>query len=128
MGKAVYDILRENGATWITVPGDFTKRVTTDKKQLFVSLAPGCDKVIAYCKLPSGDFIKALCLPYGFSIPRNVSHDDVVANLCVAYPELNAKDVFELKNKYEERIALAYIDSLQSIIVYGMVEGEDRIL
>ncbi len=125
MGKAIFDILRENGANWVECSGDFTKRVTSDGIQVFLSLSPSGYILVTYCELPFGDFFKYFQLPSGINIPREVSHEDIVAKLRLTYPSLKSEDVFEIKNTWGERISLALIPSPRVLAVYGMVDGED---
>ena len=125
MGKAIFDILRENGASWVQCTGDFTKRVTSDKVQVFLSLSPSGYILVCYCELPSGNYFEWLELPTGIKIPKDVTHDDIVNKLRLTYPSLKSEDVFEIKNKWGEKIALSLIPSSRVLAVYGLVDGKD---
>ena len=125
MGKAIFDILRENGANWVNDSGDFTKRVTSDKVQVFLSLSPSGYILVAYFELPFGNYFEWLELPTGIKIPEDVTHDDIVAKLQLTYPTLKSEDVFEIRNAWKERIAVTLIPSSRALAVYGIVDGKD---
>ena len=78
MGKAVFDILRENGANWVNCSGDFTKRVTSDRVQIFISLSPSGYLLTTYFELPYGNFFKDMELPKNCKVPAEVSHEEIV--------------------------------------------------
>ena len=125
MGKAVFDILRENGANWVNCSGDFTKRVTSDRVQIFISLSPSGYLLTTYFELPYGNFFKYMELPKDCKIPAEVSHEDIVSKLQLTYPMLKSEDVFEITNRWGEKIALALIPTSRVLAVYGVVYGED---
>ena len=120
--KAVFDILQENGADWINVPGDFTKRVTSDGIQVFLSLSPTGDRLACYFETPQESCFKIHHLPlslfiFDYLVPTN---DQIVNKLCASYPWISIGSVFHMKNKYGSTIALTIAPSADRIVVFGL--------
>ncbi|MBR3162738.1 MAG: hypothetical protein IKF17_01380 [Clostridia bacterium] len=126
MGKAVFDILRENGATWIEVPGDFTKRITDDKVQVFLSLSPNGDKLVSYCEFQFGKVFKQFDLPLNLSIPKSLSYNNVVANIRNKYLWVNPSNIFMMKNRFNDQIACTIHPFAYAIIIYGILDGKEH--
>ena len=125
--KAVFDILQESGADWINVPGDFTKRVTSDGIQVFLSLSPTGDSLACYFETPQGSCFKIHQLPLSLFIFDYLisTKDQIINKLRASYPWISIDSVFQMKNKYGSTIALAIAPSADRIVVLGLDSEQD---
>lgn len=119
MGKAVLYILQDNGADWVKNSGDFTKRVTSEGVQVFLSLSPSGDCLAIFCEMPFWDYSIMINIPPDYEFPYDLSHDEIVTNLQEKHPELCADDVFVVWNKNRKSVIVAVLPYSKTFAVYG---------
>ena len=132
MGVAIFDLLQEHGANWVNCTGDFTKKVSSDGVQIFVTLSPdGTELVSCICSKGSNVifYVDHLCnLPSGLTISDNISRNVVVAKMQLRYPWLKSENVFEIKSRNGRRIVFTYIHSYKTLVIYGILDGKDHFI
>ena len=119
MGKSVLYILQDNGAHWVKSSTDFTKRITSDEVQVFLSLSPSGNKLAIFCEMPFWDYNIMINIPPDYEFPYDLSHDEIVAILQKKHPALCANDVFVVWNKNRKNVIVAVLPYSKIFAVYG---------